>query len=140
MFDEIIESRSLSDLFGAKQSPHKKGSRYRKYDLEKFCHFKIINGLKLPTPEGMKGRRFTPENIIDLSSYFVKMSQKESHPESLILKVIDMYLVELRANPMDMARAFLNQDCLLLADRYMSKEQLNAVIYSMSYMNNFKKV
>ena len=79
---QIIESESLKDIFNedkeVKQSEfYKNRDAQNKYNT-KFCHFKMVSGLKLPMPQGVHDRKFSVPDMIDISGYLLKVNKKAS--------------------------------------------------------------
>ena len=96
----IIESESLQDIFN-EANEVKPSEFYRNRDAQnkhntEFCHFKVVSGLKLPMPQGVHGRTFSVNDMIDISGYLLRVGAKATKTKrttshNTIQQIIDNY-------------------------------------------------
>lgn len=145
----IIESESLQDIFDEAKAV-KASEFYKNRDAQnkqntKYCHFKVVNGLKLPLPQGVHGRKFSVNEMIDISGYLLRVGSravKTKRTTSLctIQRIIESYQEALVAAPLDLMRGLSVSGFLILNDYALSAAQISALACSLPFITRLRSI
>ena len=86
-------------------------------NIEKYRFFNIKEGVMLPTLKGFENKRFTIEDIIDISSFMIKnMKIKRKLSFSMLSHIIETYQSEFGAPQLDLIKGIQLSGYILFKD------------------------
>ena len=133
LFQEAIQFDRQHQI----RSPTHRDSKYKSEYYQKFCFYKIFNGLKLPTLLGERDFRYSMKDIIDISISQVQLRTRQSRVKlsaKAISEILAFYQAEFGGSPLDLIKHMQVKGHLMCAEYHLSAPQLNALAASLPYM------